>query len=109
NKIPAGKYIILEESDVISVGDLEVQIKTHNQTVPVEEIPEIPEEDEIVDEATEEEVVEEAEEIEDEVFDEEEIEDEEEVEEKPKAKPVAPTKKKKPALVSFGAVSIQAS
>lgn len=44
-KIASGKYIILEETDVIQVGDLEVKVKTRNETIrdEEEEIPEIPE------------------------------------------------------------------
>lgn len=42
-KIPAGRYIILEESDTISVGDLEVRIRSKNQTVDVNETLEVEE------------------------------------------------------------------
>jgi uncharacterized protein YqgC (DUF456 family) len=45
-KIEPGKYIILEETDVINVGDLEIKLKTSNEAVPLEEIPEPPEEEE---------------------------------------------------------------
>lgn len=43
-KIPAGKYIILEETDAIQIGDLEIKLITKNVSEEVEEIPEIPEE-----------------------------------------------------------------
>ncbi len=43
-KISPGKYIILEESDVIAVGDLEIRIKVRNEAFPEEtEVPEAPE------------------------------------------------------------------
>jgi hypothetical protein len=45
-KITPGKYIILEESDVVRVGDLELRIKVTNQTTPEEVIPEPPVEEE---------------------------------------------------------------
>jgi hypothetical protein len=41
-KIASGKYIILEESDVINIGDLEIRIKTRKDSVPEDEIPEPP-------------------------------------------------------------------
>lgn len=44
-KIPSGRYIILEESDIINIGDLEIRIRTENETVPVEDLPENPDED----------------------------------------------------------------
>ncbi|WP_408095414.1 FHA domain-containing protein [Peredibacter sp. HCB2-198] len=51
-KIPTGKYIILEESDVLQIGDLEVKIIAKNvaeeiqepEEVAVEETPDVPEE-----------------------------------------------------------------
>lgn len=36
-KIPSGRYIILEDSDTVSVGDLNVRINTSNQEVHVDE------------------------------------------------------------------------
>lgn len=39
NKIPAGKYVILEENDVVNVGDLEIKLKVGTASVPIEEIP----------------------------------------------------------------------
>jgi pSer/pThr/pTyr-binding forkhead associated (FHA) protein len=44
-KIPPGKYIILEESDVVRVGDLELRLKVSTQTAPAEVIPEPPSEE----------------------------------------------------------------
>lgn len=41
-KITPGKYIILTETDLITVGDLEIRIKVGRESVPVEVIPEIP-------------------------------------------------------------------
>lgn len=84
--IPSGRYIILEESDVVQVGDLEVKIHTANEAVPVEDIPEPPAEDEEIedveeavelldDEDDDEEIVEESE---DEDIEEDEDEDEDE-------------------------------
>src|SRR5690606_1574332 len=47
-EISAGRYIILQESDIITVGDLEIRIKTHSKIVPPGEIPDLPiEEDDI--------------------------------------------------------------
>ncbi|MGE3609740.1 MAG: FHA domain-containing protein [Bacteriovoracaceae bacterium] len=43
-KIPSGKNIILEENDVINIGDLEVKIKTRNESILEEDVPEIPSE-----------------------------------------------------------------
>lgn len=40
--IDAGKYIILDESDVITMGELEIRLKVGMESKPVEEIPEIP-------------------------------------------------------------------
>jgi hypothetical protein len=45
-KIPAGKYIILEETDAIHLGDLELKLVVKNISEEMEEIPEIPEEEE---------------------------------------------------------------
>lgn len=75
-KIPAGKFIILEDTDSISVGDLEVKIGV--KTKAVEDTGRVPPEHEHLDD--EEEAEEEAEEISgDEDFDdEEEVEEEEE-------------------------------
>ncbi len=42
-KIPPGKYIILEDTDIIVAGDLEVRIKVKTVEASVEEIPEVPE------------------------------------------------------------------
>ena len=39
-KIPTGKYIILEESDVLKIGDLEIKIITKNISEEIEEIEE---------------------------------------------------------------------
>lgn len=60
-KIPPGKYIILEESDVVNVGDLELRLKVGMSAAPLEEIPDLPdeEEEEEVPEIPEEEIVEE--------------------------------------------------
>lgn len=44
-KIEAGKSIILEESDVVRVGDLEVKIKVGRTSVKAEAIPDLPSED----------------------------------------------------------------
>lgn len=49
-KIAPGKYIILEESDVVMVGDLEIRLKAATASVPVESVPDLPEEDEEVPE-----------------------------------------------------------
>lgn len=46
-KIEAGKYIILEETDVVMVGDLEIRLKAGTEIAPIEEIPEPPAEDEV--------------------------------------------------------------
>ncbi len=58
-KIPPGRYIILEENDNIKVGDLEVQIHAKNEAIK-QEIPEdeLEEEVEIEEEIEEEEAVE---------------------------------------------------
>lgn len=52
-KIPPGKYIILEETDVVNVGDLEIRLKISTEAQTEEEIPEIPVEDEAVEEVPE--------------------------------------------------------
>jgi len=59
-KIPPGRYIILEENDNIKVGDLEVQIHVKNEAIK-QEIPEeeLEEEVEVAEEIEEEEAVEE--------------------------------------------------
>ncbi|WPU66376.1 FHA domain-containing protein [Peredibacter starrii] len=44
NKIPPGKYIILEESDVLKIGDLEIKIITKNISEEIEEVEEAIEE-----------------------------------------------------------------
>jgi hypothetical protein len=44
-KIEPGKYIILEETDVINVGDLELRLKVGSETAPAESIPDMPEEE----------------------------------------------------------------
>lgn len=44
-KIEPGKYVILEETDVINIGDLEIRLKVGTEVAPVEEIPEAPEEE----------------------------------------------------------------
>jgi hypothetical protein len=41
-KIQSGKYIILEETDVVSVGDLEVRLKSRTVAAPGDELPELP-------------------------------------------------------------------
>lgn len=41
-KIEPGKYIILEEADVVNVGDLEIRLRVGTQSVEPQEIPEIP-------------------------------------------------------------------
>jgi hypothetical protein len=64
--ITPGRYIILEESDTVMVGDLEVKIQTKNESV-VQEV----EEEEVVEEEEIEEEIEE--EVEDEEVDEEEV------------------------------------
>lgn len=47
-KIPPGKYIILEETDVVNVGDLEIRLKVSTKAEALEQIPELPiEEDEV--------------------------------------------------------------
>lgn len=71
-KIPPGKYIILEESDVVNVGDLELRLKVGMSATPLEEIPDLPEEDEELPEIPEEEISEE---------DLEEVEEDEELDE----------------------------
>lgn len=40
-KIPSGKYIILEESDEISIGDLQVRINARNELIDESDIPDI--------------------------------------------------------------------
>lgn len=45
-KIEPGKYIILEETDVINIGDLEIRLKVGTETAPAESIPDVPEEEE---------------------------------------------------------------
>lgn len=49
-KIEPGKYVILEETDVINIGDLEIRLKVGTEVAPVEEIPEPPEEKESIEE-----------------------------------------------------------
>lgn len=49
-KIEPGKYVILEETDVINIGDLEIRLKVGTEVAPVEEIPEPPEEKEPIEE-----------------------------------------------------------
>lgn len=44
-KIAPGKYIILEENDVVNVGDLEIKLKAATASVPIESVPELPEEE----------------------------------------------------------------
>jgi hypothetical protein len=44
-KIEPGKYIILEETDVINVGDLELRLKVGTESAPAESIPEMPEDE----------------------------------------------------------------
>lgn len=51
-KIPTGKYIILEESDVLKIGDLEIKIITKNISEEIEEIEE-PVEEPVSDEPEE--------------------------------------------------------
>lgn len=41
-KIDPGKYIILEETDVVNVGDLEIRLRVGTQGVEPQEVPEIP-------------------------------------------------------------------
>lgn len=43
-KIDPGKYIILEETDVVNVGDLEIRLRVGTQGVEPQEVPEIPSE-----------------------------------------------------------------
>lgn len=43
-KITPGKYIILEETDIVAIGDLEVRLKVASVAVPVENVPEFHEE-----------------------------------------------------------------
>lgn len=45
-KITPGKYIILEETDVVNIGDLEIKLNVGTASVPVEPIPEVPSEEE---------------------------------------------------------------
>jgi len=61
-KIPPGRYIILEENDNIKVGDLEVQIHAKNEAIKQE----IPEEELVEEEVEAEEEIEEEEAVEDE-------------------------------------------
>ncbi len=42
-KIAPGKYIILEESDVVNLGDLEIKLKAATSSVPLEAVPDLPE------------------------------------------------------------------
>ncbi|MFP5387021.1 MAG: FHA domain-containing protein [Bacteriovoracia bacterium] len=66
-KIPPGKNIILEESDVVMVGDLEVRLRVGLQTIQSEEDPEEEIESEAASveaEATEEEIAEDSVEVE---------------------------------------------
>ncbi len=49
-KIEPGKYIILEESDVVSLGDLEIKLKVGTEVAPAESIPDVPEEEEEIQE-----------------------------------------------------------
>lgn len=91
-KIPAGKYIILEESDHILIGDLEIKIKSISEVINEKDIPAIPSEGDVVSHT-----------IEDEKF-EEEVLSEEKPKETPKvvaAKKIVPhkTQKKKLDLV----------
>lgn len=44
-KIAPGKYIILEENDVVNVGDLEIKLKAATASVPIESVPDLPEEE----------------------------------------------------------------
>lgn len=53
--IPSGKYIILEETDVVSVGDLELRLRVSTKASPIEEAPALPVE---LQEATEEKSIE---------------------------------------------------
>lgn len=46
-KIPPGKYIILEETDVVNVGDLEIRLKVSTKAEAPEQIPELPIEEEL--------------------------------------------------------------
>ncbi len=69
-KIPPGRYIILEETDSILVGELEIKVRVATDAVQ--------------DEISEEDLADEAEESEEEEI--EEVEEEEEVEEQPKDK-----------------------
>ena len=41
-KVEPGKQVILEESDVVMAGDLEVRFKVTSQPAPLEEVPEAP-------------------------------------------------------------------
>jgi len=41
-KIPSGKYIILEETDEISIGDLEVRIKSRDVQLDERDVPDFP-------------------------------------------------------------------
>ncbi len=41
-KITPGKYIILEETDIIAMGDLEIRLIVTNEAVAAEPIPEVP-------------------------------------------------------------------
>lgn len=68
-KIPSGKYIILEETDIIAIGALEIRLIIKTESVPEDVIPDIPVEEEEPEEVHEE-VVEEV--IEEEIEEEEE-------------------------------------
>ena len=57
--IASGRYIILEESDIVMVGDLEVKIHTKNESVKKEIVEEEVAEEEVEEEIVEEEIVEE--------------------------------------------------
>lgn len=43
-KIDPGKYIILEETDVVNIGDLEIRLKVGSQVAEPQSIPDVPEE-----------------------------------------------------------------
>jgi pSer/pThr/pTyr-binding forkhead associated (FHA) protein len=57
-RIPSGRYIILEGSDTIHVGDLEINIKLRHEALPMEETADEEEDEELLDEAEVEDVVE---------------------------------------------------
>lgn len=71
-RIPSGRYIILEESDTIHVGDLEINIKGRHEALPIEETEEEVEDEELSDETELKDIAEDEEEDEE---DEEEYED----------------------------------